>query len=91
MTDQLQFDRTLPLVIAEKTIAELECSIFVDFDCNEEPYVSEIWVEPITGKGLLTLGDDCGQFRVELLNILREPAWEAVKGDVEDAVLEAAA
>lgn len=91
--DQLQFDRTLTLVVAEKAIAELECSIFVDFDSNDEPFVSEIWVEPITGKGVLKLSNasafnDAKCFL--LWEALNGEAFEAVRGDVQDAMQEAA-
>lgn len=89
----LQFDKTLPLVIAEKTIAEMECSIFVDFDCNDEPFVSEIWVEPITGKGVLGLSNASAFNDAQcflMWEALKGEAFEAVRGDVQDAMREAA-
>lgn len=88
---QLQYERTIPLVVTEKTIAELECSVFVDFDCNDVPYISEIWVEPITGKGLLCLERSKGSpERQSLFKTLHPSAWSAVADDVKDDLLEAA-
>lgn len=83
---QFQFSTYIPFRIDDVLIAEeVACEVFVELDCNDEPRVEEIWIENLDGKHPLKL------FPADkLFKELEREAWEAVRGDVQDAMQEAA-
>lgn len=89
----MQFDTYIPLRISGVLVAEeIGVSVFVETDINGEPYVEELWIDNLDKKAPLKLcGSECNHEKRALWLNLSPIAWEAVKGDVADAMLEAAA
>lgn len=88
----MQFQTYIPLRIANVLIAdEISVQAFVATDCNGDPFLEEIWIENLDGTAPLKLTDsECNHSKKSLWNDLAPLAWGAVKGDVSDAILEAA-
>ena len=88
----MQFQAYIPFRIANVLIAdEISVDAFIDTDCNGDPFLKEIWIENLEGKPPLKLSrKDNDPAKAALWADLSAPAWEAVKGDVSDAMLEAA-
>ncbi len=81
----LQYSTHIPLRINTVLIAdEVSAEVFVDIDINDEPFVSEIWIENLDGRRPLVLS------KGTLFDQLCGPAWSAVADDVKDDLLEAA-
>lgn len=81
----------IPLIVDEKTIVEeLECEVICELDCNGEPFVSDIYIDNLKGKGALRLTRKSEGFAGMLFAVLEPEAFEYVKGDVADQMREAA-
>lgn len=86
-----QHTAQIPLTVDEITlIEELEIEVFVDLDCNGEPFVSEIQFEDQHTSRVIELTRKSEGAEQWLWNALKNEAWEAVRSDVADELLEAA-
>ena len=91
MTRQFQNTAYIPLIINEVMIVEdMEATVICALDINEEPYVTDIYLDNMRGRNVLHLTDKSEGDEAVLWNALVGQAWEAVEEDVLDQMREAA-
>ncbi len=88
----MQFSTYIPFRISGVLIAEeISVEVFVELDCNNEPYVETLWIENLGDNAPLKLcSKEKDHTKKSLWNDLSPLAWDAVRGDVADEMPEAA-